>query len=259
MFIESTSNDRVKNWAKLKTRKGRGHQGTFLVEGLRLVEELLASEWMIEAILWDVGTDELPDSIQTIVAERRISFIELSPEAFAVVSDTVTPQGIIAVAQLPMQSPLYPPSVVLFDGVQDPGNLGTLVRSAFAFGCTEVVAASGSVDPFSPKVVRASMGSLFRVSTVLADAASYIDEWRHRHPLGQVIVTDAKSGTLAHQQQVDGSSLVVIGNEAVGVTDQTAALATVSVRIPMEAGAESLNAAMAGTVILYEVYRQRLQ
>lgn len=258
MFIESAANDRVKAWAKLKTRKGRQQQGAFLVEGLRLVEELLASNRAVENILWDVGTDELPDTLLETVHARRIPLIEMSPEAFSTVTDTVSSQGLIAVAKLQHQAePDYPSTVVLFDGLQDPGNLGTLIRSAFAFGCGEVVAATGSVDPYSPKVVRATMGSLFRISTVVQGASEYIAAWKERHPQGQVVTTDVNAQALVHEQTFHGPCLVVIGNESNGVTAETAALATASVRIAMEPGAESLNAAMAGTIVLYEVYRQR--
>ncbi len=258
VFIESVANDRVKNWAKLKVKKGRIQQGACIVEGIRLVEELLASGWTVQCLLWDSGTDELPDSLLAQAKARGIQLVEMSPEAFAAVSDTVTPQGVIAIANIPTAVPHYPEAAVLFDGVQDPGNLGTLIRSAFAFGCTEVISATGSADPYSPKVIRATMGSLFRVNTVVQEAVAYIRAWRQHHPDGQVVAADASATVHAHQQNFAGPCLVIIGNEAAGVSAEAASAATVHVRIPMVAGAESLNAAMAGTIMLYETYRARL-
>lgn len=264
MYIESASNPRVKTWSQLKTKKGRQTTGLFLVEGIRLVAEGIASGLRVEAVLWDVGTAELPADIVTALQASRVPVVELSPTAFAAVADTVTPQGVIAVVKRPdgrLAAALQGRAAALalaLDGVQDPGNLGTLLRSADAFGASLVGCGSGTVDPFSPKVVRASMGGLFRVRVSTEATGSFVQRWKSENGLGQVVSTAASSTTLCTEVNFCKPTLLLIGSEANGISDAVAALADVTVRIPMELQAESLNAAMAGSILLYEAYRQRL-
>ncbi len=261
LFLESPQNPRVKAWASLKTRKGRQQTGQFLAEGLRLVDELLRSSLEVTALLWDVSADELPDSLRDAASERGVPIFELSPSAFKSVSDTVTPQGVMAVAKLPDNSRMdgaeFPSHVLLLDGVQDPGNVGTLIRTADAFGIGAVCCANGSADPYSPKVVRASMGGLFHLPVTSVDGCSYIRMWREKWPNGQVLVTAAGAPLPCDEVNLRNPALIVIGGEAYGVSKEVVELADQKIRIPMTGMAESLNAAIAGAVILYEVSRQR--
>ncbi|WP_041695339.1 TrmH family RNA methyltransferase [Alicyclobacillus acidocaldarius] len=255
MYIESAHNDRVRAWARLKTRRGRERMGLFLVEGERLVAELLHSPLRLEALLWNVASDEPPGPLwrHPKADGRRY---ELSPQAFAAVADTETPQGVMAVAAIPQAEPRYGPRVLVLDAIQDPGNVGTLVRSAEAFGFGEIVFGTGTVDPYAPKVVRASMGGLFRVNAVAGDAKAYLRAWRDRHPDGVVVATAADARERCDEAPMAGEVAVVIGNEARGVSDAVRQWAQRCVAIPMAGKAESLNAAMAGTILLYEAYRQ---
>ncbi|AEJ44194.1 tRNA/rRNA methyltransferase (SpoU) [Alicyclobacillus acidocaldarius subsp. acidocaldarius Tc-4-1] len=255
VYIESAHNDRVRAWARLKTRRGRERMGLFLVEGERLVAELLHSPLRLEALLWNVASDEPPGPLwrHPKADGRRY---ELSPQAFAAVADTETPQGVMAVAAIPQAEPRYGPRVLVLDAIQDPGNVGTLVRSAEAFGFGEIVFGTGTVDPYAPKVVRASMGGLFRVNAVAGDAKAYLRAWRDRHPDGVVVATAADARERCDEAPMAGEVAVVIGNEARGVSDAVRQWAQRCVAIPMAGKAESLNAAMAGTILLYEAYRQ---
>jgi TrmH family RNA methyltransferase len=261
LYLESPHNPRVKNWAALKTRKGRQQSGEFLAEGLRLVDELLRSSLEVTALLWDVAADELPDSLRDAANERGVPIYELSPNAFRSVSDTVTSQGVIAVAKLPgnsrKEAAELPSHVLLLDGVQDPGNVGTLIRTADAFGIGAVCCGEGTADPYSPKVVRASMGGLFRLPVATVESSSYIRRWRERWPDGQVLVTAAGAPLACDEANLRNPALIVIGSEAHGVSEEVMALADQQIGIPMSGMAESLNAAIAGAVILYEVSRQR--
>ncbi|QQE77624.1 RNA methyltransferase [Alicyclobacillus sp. SO9] len=258
MFIESPANEKVRKWRKLKNKKGRKEQQLFLVEGLRLVEELLQSSWEPVYLLWDVGTDEVPERILTRAKERNTVIVEMSPAAFAAVSDTVTPQGVIVIAALPPTSPAYPEHVLLLDEVQDPGNAGTLLRAAEAFGLEEVVCTTGTVDPFAPKVVRSTMGGLFHLRVQAIDALPYIHTWSETWPDGQVISTQAVGANHCYVADFTKPTLLIIGSEATGVSEKLIEASDDTVQIPMAGQAESLNAAMAGSILMYEMLRQRL-
>lgn len=259
MFIESPQNARIKVWRQLKTKKGRMEHGQYLIEGMRLVEEALQSNVELIAVLWDVGTNELPESLHSHPRVAKVLH-ELAPAAFAEVSDTSTSQGLIAVAKLPVaiSTQALSAQAVLLDGVQDPGNVGTLLRSADAFGFRQVCCGTGTADPFSPKVVRASMGGLFRTSVSTMDSVAWIQAWKSNHPEGQIVVAAADAPHACHEASLTGDCLLVIGSEAFGVSEAVERLATVRVQIPMIDGAESLNAAIAGSVLLYESLRQRI-
>ncbi|CAM3745519.1 TrmH family RNA methyltransferase [Alicyclobacillus pomorum] len=261
MYLESPQNPRVKAWAALKTKKGRMAHGSFLVEGMRLVEELLRSSLQVDALLWDVGSDELPEQITDAALERGVPMFELSPGAFSTVSDTMTPQGVAAIAKIPDNAGLDKAQLashtLLLDGVQDPGNVGTIIRSADAFAVGEVCCGTGTADPFSPKVVRATMGGLFRVPVLSCGSKDYVDAWRNKWPDGQVLVTAAGADLVCYEVDFQKPSLLAIGSEAFGVSRDIVDAGTHQVKIPMAGMAESLNAAIAGAVLLYEMFRQR--
>jgi len=257
VYIESPQNSRIRSFSQLKTKKGRAEQGLFIVEGFRLIEEVLESDIEIEAVLWDVGTDELQSHIANHEKVRG-HFLELSPDAFAAVADTVTPQGAIVIAKIPTpgKHPLAE-QVVLLDGMQDPGNVGTILRTCDAFGIGGVCCGTGTVDPYSPKVVRASMGGLFRLNVQSADSERFVENWTKLHPGGQVIVSAAHGDTLCYETVLSGPYLLVIGSEAQGVRPSVSEHATTRVSIPMQGDAESLNAGVAGSILLYEAFRQK--
>lgn len=261
MYLDSAQNPRIKSWASLKTKKGRTAQGEFIVEGIRLVDELLHSSLVVKGVIWDVGTDELPDSLMDAALERGVPVFEVSPNAYKTISDTITPQGVLAIAELPRNAQSdgveFPSHVLFLDGVQDPGNVGTLIRTADAFGIHGVCCGSGTADPYSPKVVRATMGGLFRTPVFAVDGPAYVEEWKTHWPDGQVILTSANADTVCYDADFQKPSLIVVGSEAFGVSQPLTELSSFAVQIPMGGKAESLNAAIAGAVILYEVSRQR--
>lgn len=253
MFLDSPQNPKIQRWSELKTKKGRQAQGAFLVEGMRLVEELLACALDVEAVLWDTATDALPQSLIDAVQARGLDLVEASPRAFLQVSDTVTPQGVLAVAKLP--APVRAPETVRFglvlDAVRDPGNVGTLIRSADAFAVDVVYCGAGSADPFSPKVVRSSMGGTFRVALQSGGVEGLVESWLTAHPEGRVVLGDANATTTSDQFDFRPPLLLVVGGEAEGASPQVRRLATDSVRIPMPGAADSLNAGVAGSILLY--------
>ncbi len=257
MYIESPKNPKVQAWAALKTNKGRTSHPAYLAEGARLALEALQSDRHVEALLFDVAANDDYGRLRQLAQARSVAVHELSPHAFATLSDTVTSQGVMAVVAIPPSPPRYPAYTLVLDGVQDPGNVGTLLRTADAFGVPEVCCSESTADAFAPKVIRASMGGIFRVSVHRTDTASYIRDWMKQHQDGNVVITEADGSTPCHEIPFTHPTLVVIGSEASGVSDAARALASVEAYIPMTARTESLNAAVAGSIVLYESYRQR--
>ena len=245
--ITSLKNPKVTTWKSLKDRKGRRETGCFLVEGRKMVEEAIASAFPVEVVLVDVdrqGEFTLPAGIPAYSMPGHV---------LAAVCDTKTPQGIAAVVRM-AEVELHGQRLVAMDGVQDPGNVGTIIRTADAAGFDGVILSSQCADVFSPKVLRATMGSVFRMGIRVTD------------DLPGLLTRMVQEGASVMSSQLDGepfyqrSSLnerfvLVIGSEGNGVTDEVKAIATHRVKLPMRGGAESLNAAVAAGIMMYELTR----
>lgn len=243
--ITSLKNPKVAAWKALKDRKGRRESGCFLVEGRKMVEEALASAFDVETVLVQEGM-ELPDGLTMPV-------YELPAHVLAAVCDTKTPQGIAAVVRMKEQSALGKHIVVL-DGVQDPGNVGTIIRTADAAGLDGVLLSTQCADVFSPKVLRATMGSIFRMNLrTTDDLPGKLTKLREK---GYSILSSQLDGTPFYERQdVAERFALIIGNEGNGVSEQVQQTATHRVRLPMRGGAESLNAAIAAAIMMYELMR----
>ena len=245
--ITSLKNPKVTTWKSLKDRKGRRETGCFLVEGRKMVEEAIASAFPVEAILVDVdrqGEFTLPAGIPAYSMPGHV---------LAAVCDTKTPQGIAAIVRM-AEVELCGTRLVAMDGVQDPGNVGTIIRTADAAGFDGVILSSQCADVFSPKVLRATMGSVFRMSIRVTD------------DLPGLLTRMVQEGASVLSSQLDGEPfyqrsplndrfVLVIGSEGNGVTDEVKAIATHKVKLPMRGGAESLNAAVAAGIMMYELTR----
>lgn len=245
--ITSLKNPKVTTWKSLKDRKGRKETGCFLVEGRKMVEEALASAFPVEAILVDA------DRAGEFTLPSRIPVYTMPSHVLAAVCDTKTPQGIAAVVQM-ADVPVQGSRLVAMDGVQDPGNVGTIIRTADAAGFEGVLLSSQCADVFSPKVLRATMGSVFRMGVRVTD------------DLPGLLAKMAGEGASVLSSQLDGTPfyqraplkerfVLVIGSEGNGVTDEVKAVATHKVKLPMRGGAESLNAAVAAGIMMYELTR----
>lgn len=243
--ITSLKNPKVAAWKALKDRKGRRESGCFLVEGRKMVEEALSSAFDVETVLVQEGM-ELPDGLTMPV-------YELPAHVLAAVCDTKTPQGIAAVVRMKEQSALGKHIVVL-DGVQDPGNVGTIIRTADAAGLNGVLLSNQCADVFSPKVLRATMGSIFRMNLrTTDDLPGELTKLREK---GYSILSSQLDGTPFYERQdVAERFALIIGNEGNGVSEQVQQTATHRVRLPMRGGAESLNAAIAAAIMMYELMR----
>ena len=231
--ITSLKNPKVAAWKALKDRKGRRESGCFLVEGRKMVEEALASAFDVETVLVQEGVS-FPDGLTMPV-------YELPEHVLTAVCDTKTPQGIAAVVRMKEQSALGKHIVVL-DGVQDPGNVGTIIRTADAAGLDGVLLSNQCADVFSPKVLRAT-----------DDLPGELTKLREK---GYSILSSQLDGTPFYERQdVAERFALIIGNEGNGVSEQVQQTATHRVRLPMRGGAESLNAAIAAAIMMYELMR----
>jgi TrmH family RNA methyltransferase len=255
--ISSLHNPKVKEWALLKLRKGRDRQGKFLAEGVHLVIEALEAGAKMESIIYDQEKG-LPSEVTSLI--KDVSIVAVSPHVLAKLSETEQPQGVLAVIHKPKFHIDFTSSIgtlwVALDGVQDPGNLGTIIRSADAVGASGVLLGRGTVDLYNAKVVRSTMGSLFHLPVVEGD----LIEWLPQLKSHQIQIIGAGLGGESSCYEVDLSDpiCIVMGNETKGLSTEVQKLLDQQVRIPMPGRAESLNVAMATTVLLFEAMRQRL-
>jgi len=256
--IASVHNARVKEWTSLLERKGRQKLGQFLVEGPHLVEEALRSGANVATILVAQGF-EVPASLAQ-AAGSAVEWVRVSPQVLVKCTDTESPQGIAAIVSVPahdaeMLLEAEGALVVAVDGVQDPGNLGTIIRSADAVGASGVLLGRGTVDLYNPKTIRSTMGSLFHLPVAGGDLADLLPAAAARGV--QVIGTSLQASGSCYDVDFRRPTWLVLGNESRGVSPEALRHVTQRVIIPMRGGTESLNVAMAATVLLFEASRQR--
>ena len=246
--LTSLKNPRVQAFRSLKERKGRQALNAFLAEGDKMVSEAFSSAFPVEALL--LREDRSPPS----GLSPDLPVYVLPEHVFAALSDTKTPQGIAAVVGMQPRAPSGSRLVAL-DGVQDPGNVGTIIRTADAAGLDGVLLGPDCADVFSPKVLRATMGSVFRMGLLFpSDLASRLAEYRAE---GYALLSSQLDGAPFYERQNVGEKwILIIGNEGNGVSSEVRAEATHRLRLPMRGGAESLNAAVAAGIMMYEMMKE---
>jgi len=257
-MITSGQNVKLKLIRSLQGRaKERREAGAFLAEGVRLVEEALAAEWPFRFVLHNAQLSERGRGLIEKLAGLQVDVEQVEDALLESISETETSQGILAVLELPdLESPdLESLNFVLIpDQIRDPGNLGTLIRSATAAGAQAVFIPPETVDAFSPKVVRAGMGAHFRIPLCSLGWDSI-----HAYTRGlTVFLADAGGQTSCWAADFRAPLALIVGGEAEGASQSARKLAEVLVNIPMPGKIESLNAAAAGAVLMFEVVRQRL-
>lgn len=237
----------------LKRRKSRERHGLFVAEGIRTVAALLESELPVRGLLCTASEDPRIADLCRLAGERRVPVLRVEDEEFASAADTDAPQGVLAIAEIP-QSPLesLPDTgdVLVLDAVQDPGNVGSIIRSAKALGIATIVMLPGTVDVWNAKVVRSAMGALF-TQRIVSLPWSETWNWLQRFHISLwVAAADGDPVSEAVRPRPDRIALVV-ANEGAGVSLPVAAAAARRVAIPMVAGTESLNVAVATGILLY--------
>lgn len=254
-MITSTANPKIKWVRQLQAHsRDRREAAAFVVEGVRLVEEALAAGWEAQLVLY---TDDLSERGRLVLdglAARGAPLEQVSAEVLHAASDTETPQGLLAVlSQRLLPLPPAPDLVFIPDRVRDPGNLGTMLRTAAAAGVGAVFCPPETVDAFSPKVLRAGMGAHFRLPIHSLDW----DEIAPQLSPLQVYLAAMDEGLPCTQADFRPPLALIVGSEAEGAGPQATRLANASVHIPMPGGGESLNAAIAAGILLFEILRQR--
>ncbi len=254
--ISSQTNERVKYVRALQRRRTRQREGRFVVEGRRLVDEALQAGLQPALTLYTPDWARAPNNRPLLQAlhDRSEAIWSVSEAVMAACSDTVSPQGVLSVLPIPTPSLLPGAGLLLvLDQVRDPGNVGTILRAAEAAGSAGVIIAPGTADPYNPKVVRAGMGAHFRLPIDLLS-------WRQirRQVAGsQVLLADVAGEVEYTAVNWQAPTVLIVGGEATGPSAQASQIASCRVRIPMAGKTESLNVAMAATVMLFEAARQR--
>ncbi len=241
---------------KLRTRKRR-EEGAFLAEGIRLVEELLASDVEVRLVVSSPALAETDRGrrLLELVEQRGLDHADVDERELRQLADTETPQGVLAVGGEPRRSlsgfetvPDITSAVLVFDRVADPGNLGTLLRTADALGVDWVVALPGTVDHWSPKAVRASAGSIFRVP-VSGEAWRDVRAWLHEREY-TILCADPSGERTARGETASGRFALILGNEPSGISEEVCGDCDRRVAVELPGGMDSLNVAVAGALLL---------
>ena len=254
--LTSVQNPTIKRIKALKDKKARETQGQMLVEGEKLMLEAAQAGLSPSDVLIESSQAE-KFSVLARAMEQAGAHVYLAPRhVLEAACDTKTPQGACGAFTLPIpfDPENAPERLVVLDGVQDPGNVGTIWRTADAAGLNGMLLAASGADPFSPKVQRAAMGSGFRVPVrVTGSLPAELDTLRR---LGYRVIVSALDGAPFYEGMPHCEKFaLVIGNEARGVSDEVSAVADVRLKLPMRGGAESLNAAVAAGIMMYELMK----
>jgi TrmH family RNA methyltransferase len=251
MFITSPQNRQIKHWKKLLTKKGRKQSGTYLLEGVHLFEEAQKAGVELCAAIFEEG--------KSFAIRQNVPQYTLPSALFSQLTETEQSQGVIVEAALPtwdLASLLKQSNrFLLLDSIQDPGNVGTMLRTAAAAGVDLVLLGKGTVDIGNSKVVRASMGALFHLPVVEVDLLSSIATLK---AAGVTIVgTTPHQGIYTYDYVFPEKVAIVLGNEGRGISDSVLAEIDQAVMVPMPGEAESYNVAVTAGMVLYECIRQR--
>ena len=250
--IKATGNQQIKELKKLHTTKGRKKANSYLLEGWHLVKEAIASQEEITTILATADFKHLDE----LTSLDGVEFIEISPEVAQSLSDTKSPQGIFAVVSLANKRQLDPSEAtgawLFLDGIQDPGNIGTMVRTADAAGFSGVVFGTGSADLYQPKVLRAMQGSQFHINLAKGELSPWIEAFQAKnYPVfGSELNEDARPYNQVGKHQ---DFALIMGNEGNGMQEKHLQQTNLNLYIPIKGQAESLNVAVAAGILMFEL------
>ncbi len=260
-MIESSANGQYKKIQKwMRQSKARRQDGIFVVEGWKMVKEALERELVLQLYSSAKEQEHCKQELSTI-ANGDVPVEMIRDSLFRQLSDTVTPQGILGIVKMPVydrEEIIRQPDAALLclENIQDPGNLGTMFRTAEGAGISGVVLSAGCVDLFNPKVVRSTMGALFRVPFYRCE--DMVQEMRYLQQRGfSFYAAHLQGGNNYTKEGYEGRVGILIGNEAAGLSDDVSRQADCKVKIPMEGELESLNAAVSAALLMYEVHRKR--
>ena len=287
--ISSKDNEIIKNIKKLKEKKYRDLENAYLIEGIKIVKEAIAENAKIKQIVMcEDFTDNVELDKDTLYELARHNLIYVTRNIMDSLSDVKTPQGIIGVVEkskrfaeedndenksknnidaetnmLGNKTGIEPKVdytqdiIIALDGVQDPGNLGTIIRTADSANLNQIIISKTSADPYNPKVVRSTMGAIFRVNII--ETENIVEELKKAQENGfKVMVTALDSSESIYKTEFN-KKVIVIGNEANGVSKEVQSIADEKVKIPMLGKTESLNASVAAGIMIYEYVRRKIK
>ena len=258
-IISSKDNEIIKNIRKLKEKKYRDIENSYIIEGIKLIKEAIDEKANIKQIVMceEFSDDEVDKD--TLFELARHNIINVTKNVFNLITDVKTPQGIIAVVEKKQNKDAnYKEDIIIaLDDIQDPGNLGTILRTVDSANLKQVIVSKNTVDVYNPKVVRSTMGAIFRINIVEADdLKEELEKAKSRNY--KVMVTSLNAKKNIYDADFN-KKVIVIGNEANGVSKEIQDMADEKVIIPMLGKTESLNASVATSIMVYEYVRRKIK
>ena len=257
--ISSKENELIKHIKKLKDKKERDSSNEYVIEGIKLIQEAIQENVNIkQRIVCDDcdKTESMPKDLMYEIA--KYDCIYVTKKIFKYISEVQEPQGILAVIEknnLDREIDYSQDIIVALDDVQDPGNLGTILRTVDSIGLTQILVSKGTADSYNPKVVRSTMGAIFRIKIIECEDLEKTLKEIKKHKF-KVVVTSLQTENSIYEINYN-KKVIVIGNEAKGVEKNIQELADEKIKIPMLGKTESLNASVATGIVLYEYVRQK--
>lgn len=258
--ITSKDNEIIKNIRKLKDKKYREIENKYIIEGIKLIKEAVEEKAQIDTIV------VCEECVENNTIEKKLMYeiakyncVYVSEKVFNLVTEVTNPQGILAVINKENKEDAidYEDDIIVaLDGIQDPGNLGTILRTVDSVGLKQIIISKQTADAYNPKVVRSTMGAIFRVKIIIADdfVKTLKEIKKHKY---KVVATSLQTEESIYDIDYN-KKVIVIGNEANGVSNEVLDMADIKAKIPMLGKTESLNASVATSVILYEYVRQKI-
>ena len=258
--ISSKDNELVKHIKKLKDKKYRDESNEYIIEGVKLIEEAVKENAKIKKIIVcedTTRTYEIPTNVMLEIAKYECIYV--TDKIFASITQVTNPQGIMAIIEKNIGNTEIDYSqdiIVVLDDVQDPGNLGTILRTVDSIGLDQIIVSKETADAFNPKVVRSTMGAIFRIKIIeVEDLKQMIKEMKKHHY--KLMVTSLQTEDSIYDIEFR-KKIIVIGNESNGVSKEIQDMADEKAKIPMLGKTESLNASVAAGIVMYEYVRQKL-
>jgi len=261
-LISSRQNSLIKERCKLHQKKYREQTGLFLIEGIRLVEEAVKAA-RVEEVFYEetLLSSERGRDLLKQIEEKGVRCIQVKKELIKVLADTESPQGLVAVVRQKKETfsgiKIKNGLIIILDGLQDPGNLGTIWRTAWAAGVDALICLPGTVEPYNDKIVRATMGGIFHVPVITDVEWAKVLQWCQKEDF-ELVAGDLRAEQSHFSIKYSPRVAILIGNEAQGFLTINLADVNSQVKIPIDQETESLNAAVACGILVYEIMRQRI-
>ena len=259
--ISSKENELIKHIRKLKSKKERDISNEYFIEGIKLIQEAIQEKAKIKQIVICEECEKVENISKELMYEiAKYNCIYVTKKIYASITEVETPQGILAIIEKENgedKIDFNQEIIVVLDGIQDPGNLGTILRTVDSVGLTQILVSKETADSFNPKVVRSTMGAIFRVKVIECENLEKNLKELKKHKF-KILTTSLQTNNSIYDIKYN-KSVIIIGNESKGVSENLQKLADEKVKIPMLGKTESLNASVATGIILYEYVRQKIK